>query len=165
MQGHGFDPWSGKTPHVTRQLSQDATATEPACLEPVVHNRRSPHMATKSSSPSLEPEKDCTQQQRPSTAKKILILKNASKVCGETESFMHQWVASLVHGITKSWTRLSNFHTHTHTHTSVECFPGGTSGKESVCQCRRCKRSGSYPWVGRNSWRRKWQPTPVFIPG
>ena len=47
------------------------------------------HMS-QGNSPSLEPEKDCTQQQRPSTAKKILILKNASKVCGETESFMHQ---------------------------------------------------------------------------
>ena len=21
------------------------------------------------------------------------------------------------------------------------------------------------PWVGRSPWRRKWQPTPVFLPG
>ena len=21
------------------------------------------------------------------------------------------------------------------------------------------------PWVGKISWRRKWQPTPVFLPG
>ena len=21
------------------------------------------------------------------------------------------------------------------------------------------------PWVGQISWRRKWQPTPVFLPG
>ena len=21
------------------------------------------------------------------------------------------------------------------------------------------------PWVGRNPWRREWQPTPVFLPG
>ena len=24
---------------------------------------------------------------------------------------------------------------------------------------------GFDPWVGKNSWRRKWQPTPVFLPG
>ena len=29
-------------------------------------------------------------------------------------------------------------------------FPGGTSGKETACQCRRCKRCGSDPWVGKN---------------
>ena len=22
-----------------------------------------------------------------------------------------------------------------------------------------------YPWVGKIPWRRKWQPTPVFLPG
>ena len=44
-------------------------------------------------------------------------------------------------------------------------FPGGTSGKESVCQCRRHKRCGFSRWVGKIPWRRKWQPTPVFLPG
>ena len=39
-------------------------------------------------------------------------------------------------------------------------FPGGTSGKESTCQCRRCRFN---LWVGKISWRRKWQPTPVFL--
>ena len=42
--------------------------------------QKNPHMAAKSSTPSLQLEKACTQQQRPSTAKKILIFKNASKV-------------------------------------------------------------------------------------
>ena len=23
----------------------------------------------------------------------------------------------------------------------------------------------STPWVRKNTWRRKWQPTPVFLPG
>ena len=41
-------------------------------------------------------------------------------------------------------------------------FPGGTSGKEPACQCRRHKRSGFDPWVGTNSWRRTWQPTQYF---
>ena len=37
---HGFEPWSGKIPHATEQLGPWATTTEPAHLEPVLHNRR-----------------------------------------------------------------------------------------------------------------------------
>ena len=29
-------------------------------------------------------------------------------------------------------------------------FPGGPSGKELACQCRRCKRRGLDPWLGRS---------------
>ena len=36
------------------------------------------------------------------------------------------------------------------------------SGKEYAFQCRRC---GFDLWVGKISWRRKWQATPVFLPG
>ena len=43
-------------------------------------------------------------------------------------------------------------------------FPGGASGKEPTCQCRRYKRLGFDPWVGKIPWRRTWQPTPVFFP-
>ena len=46
-----------------------------------------------------------------------------------------------------------------------ESFPGGTSGKEPACQCRRHKRHEFNPWVGKIPWRRAWQPTPVFLPG
>ena len=42
--------------------------------------------------------------------------------------------------------------------------PGKPSGKEPICQCRRCKRCGIDPWVRKIPWRR-WQPTPVFLPG
>ena len=38
-------------------------------------------------------------------------------------------------------------------------------GKELACQCRRFKRCGFNPWVGKIPWGRKWQPTPVFLPG
>ena len=41
-------------------------------------------------------------------------------------------------------------------------LPGGTRGKELTCQCRRC---GFYPWVKKIPWKRKWQCTPVFLPG
>ena len=43
-------------------------------------------------------------------------------------------------------------------------FPGGSDGKESACQCRRCRRCGFDPWVGKIPWRRKWQPSPVSLP-
>ena len=39
------------------------------------------------------------------------------------------------------------------------------SAEESTCQCRRHRRPGLNLWVGKIPWRRKWQPTPVFLPG
>ena len=44
-------------------------------------------------------------------------------------------------------------------------FPGGARGKEPTCQCRRQKRYGFDPWVGKIPWRRAWELTPVFLPG
>ena len=47
-------------------------------------------------------------------------------------------------------------------------FPGGSvvkKKKKTACQCRRHWRHGFAPWVGKIPWRRKWQPTPVFLPG
>jgi len=50
-------------------------------------------------------------------------------------------------------------------------FPGGSvvknpfakaQGKEPSCQCRRY---GFSPWVRKNPWRKKWQPTSVFLLG
>ena len=31
--------------------------------------------------------------------------------------------------------------------------------------CLQCRRPGFDPWVGKIPWRRKWQPTPVLLPG
>ena len=45
------------------------------------------------------------------------------------------------------------------------CFPGDTSVKEPYWQCRRPKRHGFDPWVGKIPWRKAQQPTPVFLPG
>ena len=36
------------------------------------------------------------------------------------------------------------------------------NSKESTCQCRRHQFD---PWIGKIPWRKKWQPTPVFLPG
>ena len=44
-------------------------------------------------------------------------------------------------------------------------FPGDASGKELACQCRRHERCMLEPWVGKITWRRAWQPIPVFLPG
>ena len=46
--------------------------------------------------------------------------------------------------------------------TKLTGIPRWFSGKESACQCRR---RGFEPWVRKTSWRRKWQPTAVFLPG
>ena len=41
-------------------------------------------------------------------------------------------------------------------------LPGNSVVKQSTCQCRRCRFN---PWIGKIPQRRKWQPTPVFLPG
>ena len=51
---------------------------------------------------------------------------------------------------------------HLHLSTPKEGLPKWLSGKESTCQCRR---HGFDPWVRKIPWSRKWQPTPVFLPG
>ena len=43
-------------------------------------------------------------------------------------------------------------------------FPGGASGKEPACQCRRRKGCKFDPLVRNIPWRRAWQPSPVFLP-
>ena len=50
-------------------------------------------------------------------------------------------------------------------HFIEEGFPTGSSGEESAWQCRRYKSHRFDPWVGKISWRRKWKPTPVCLPG
>ena len=40
-RGRGFDPWPGKIPHTSEQLSPCATATEAHALEPTLCNKRS----------------------------------------------------------------------------------------------------------------------------
>ena len=41
-------------------------------------------------------------------------------------------------------------------------FPGGSDGKSVCLPCGRLRFD---PWVGKIPWRRKWQPTPVLLPG
>ena len=50
---------------------------------------------------------------------------------------------------------------------TMHCFglPRWLGGKESDCQCRRCRRLHVDPWVKKITLRKKWQPIPIFLPG
>ena len=41
-------------------------------------------------------------------------------------------------------------------------LPWWLSAEEPSCQCSRL---GPSPWARQISWRKKWQPSPVFLPG
>ena len=45
---------------------------------------------------------------------------------------------------------------------ALKVYPWWLRGK-SVCL--QCGRPGFDPWVGKIPWKRKWQPTPVFLSG
>ena len=78
-----------------------------------------------------------------------------------------------LHSTLLSW--LYDTMKHTFKHTVIKCYkglfiplhelPSGHNAKGSACQRRRCERCGFDPWVGKIPWSRKWQPTPVFLPG
>ena len=36
---------------------------------------------------------------------------------------------------------------------------------QTVKRRLQCERPGFDPWVGKIPWKRKWQPTPVLLPG
>ena len=73
------------------------------------------------------------------------------------------WQAA-VHGVAKSRTRLSDFKTR-----QKELpwgFPPGSEVKASACNSGDLGSvPGFDPRVRKIPWRRKWQPTPVFLPG
>ena len=43
-------------------------------------------------------------------------------------------------------------------------YPSGSADRIYL-QCRRHRRCEFDPWVRKIPWRRKWRPTPVFLPG
>ena len=47
----------------------------------------------------------------------------------------------------------------------LNCSSVGTRGEESAYQCRRHKTIKFDPWVGKIPRKRKWQSTPIFLPG
>ena len=84
---------------------------------------------------------------------------------------------------TQSWTRQSDWteqnwtdvciiyiyvciviYIHTYVCVITIRLPRWLSGKESAWKCRRRRRRGFNVWVRNILWRRKWQPTLVFMP-
>ena len=47
---------------------------------------------------------------------------------------------------------------------NLTSIPSDSNGKASVCNAGD-QRPVFDPWVGKIPWRRKWQPTSVFLPG
>ena len=45
------------------------------------------------------------------------------------------------------------------------CLSQSLSRWRICLQCRRHRRHGLHPWIGKIPWRRKWESTPVFLPG
>ena len=64
-----------------------------------------------------------------------------------------------VHGVSKSWTQLSDYHITHRINWGLHCW---LRNEESACQCWRL---GFDPWVQKILRRRKRQPTPAFLPG
>ena len=118
---HGFDPWSGKIPHASEQLSPCASATEPALLSPgeqlpspraAIPEACMPwslcsatrdatatrsHCTTVKSGPcSPQPEKAHTQQARPSATKRCTDkIKKNFFYCSKILSSLLSWVKAL----------------------------------------------------------------------
>ena len=79
--------------------------------------------------------------------------------CLENPRDSRAWWAA-VYGVAQSRTRLKQLSSSS---SRCECgLPRWHCGKESACQGRRLRFD---PWVRKIPWRRKWQPTPVFLPG
>ena len=68
----------------------------------------------------------------------------------------HSWPVFAHWPCSRHWTSLQPVPS------QLRCFPGGLGSKRI---CLQCRRPGFDPWVRKISWRRKWQPTPVFLPG
>ena len=49
--------------------------------------------------------------------------------------------------------------------TRVLFIPAGSVVKNPPAMQETCRRHEFSPWVGKIPWRRKWQPTLVFLPG
>ena len=69
-----------------------------------------------------------------------------------------QWPAM---GLERRWWLLKTYKLKLTRHKCNLVLPRWLSSKQSPCQCRR----PSFDlWVEKIPWRRKWQPTPVFLP-
>ena len=59
---------------------------------------------------------------------------------------------------------VTNTHTHKHTHQALAKKKTMKRWLRWQRICLQCRRPRLDPWVGKIAWRRKWLPTPVFLP-
>ena len=64
----------------------------------------------------------------------------------------------IIHGVTKSWIQLNNFHFHF-------TFNWASLIGQSVKNLPAVQETRVRSLVRKIPWRRKWQPTPAFLPG
>ena len=90
-------------------------------------------------------------------------------MCIYTCTHMHVYIHMHIHTCIYTYTYIPHLYTYIHMHfyTCVYIYglPRWHSDKVSACQCRGHKRHQFFSWAGKIPWRRKWQPTPVFLPG
>ena len=81
-----------------------------------------------------------------------------------TVVIISQYIQILNHGVV----HLKLVQSYMSTVSQSKGFLSGSVSKESTCKAGECpqyKRPSSDPWVRKFPWRRKWQPTPIFLPG
>ena len=74
------------------------------------------------------------------------------------------WWAT-VYSATKSQTQLNQLSMHEHRYRYKYGLLRWLRGKESACQCRKCRRCVFDPQVRKIPYSRKWQPALVFLLG
>ena len=94
--------------------------------------------------------------------KPLIQYEKGQREWGINKSLTNSW--SLVTGMMHKWAKLHWCIFSYVYHILQQRAEYFTNGKEYTCQCRRYKRHGLNPWVGKIPWRRKWVPTPVSLP-
>ena len=124
--------------------------------------------------PLCEPSQFCHLCQYPCSCKPLTppqpsVIELESLRCGQCCSLFLQPLIFKHTSLTPSPPRKPSQAPHSVKDTAL---PGGPSSPSNgstflvvaLCQ-RRHKRHRFEPWVRKIPWRRKWQPTPVFLPG
>ena len=69
------------------------------------------------------------------------------------------WTVQSMGSQSRTWLSLSHGNSLFWTSLMAQGSPDGKS------LCQQCRRPYLDPWIGKIPWRRKWQPTPVLLPG
>ena len=162
-RGHGFEPWSGRIPHAAEQLGPWATSTEPARLEPVLHNKRGhgserpahhdeewPPLATTR-------EKALAKKQRPNTAikKKMSLRSERLEFWCESCPWVALWkslaLASLPFTVLSDWQCpscwISQCAHQIHSSTSLPFSLPGQADYMRWTKWSPCSLDSSWVWV------------------